>query len=129
MTVKNVTDYKVDTADRTKVYAWEGMTTGDTGRPINVAQWADKSVHVFGNFGSGASVPIEGSNDPRANPKDADHASAVWQTLTDAQGNALTFSSANLEQILENTWWIRPGAVVSGTNPSINVVIAMKRTN
>jgi hypothetical protein len=127
MTVTAVTDYHVDIPDRTKVYAWEGMSTDDTGHPVNIGLWSDKSVHFFGDFGSGATVVIQGSNDPRANPKHADHASAEWVTLTDPQGNAISKTAASLEQIMENTWWIRP-SVTGGTTPNLNVVITMKRS-
>lgn len=128
MAVTPITDYKADTADRTRVLAWEGMTTNDTGMPVNVALWADKSIHIFGNFGSGATVVWQGSNDPRANPKHDDHASATWLTLTDPQGNALSKTAEAIEQVLENTWWVRP-KVTGGTNPDIDVVTTMKRTN
>lgn len=48
-------------------------------------------MHVFGTFGS-ATVTIEGS----LNGVD-------WATLTDPQGNALTFTSARIEAISEAT--------------------------
>lgn len=128
MTVVTQIDYNVDVQDRTKVLAWEGLTTNDTGRPLNIGLWADKSVHFLGNFGSGATVVLQGSNDPRANPAHADHASAEWVTLTDPQGNALSKTAAGLEQVMENVWWIRP-SVTGGTSPDIDVVIKMKRNN
>ncbi len=108
-----------------RVIGWEGLTTGDTGRPLNVTAWSDKSIHFFGDFGSGATIILQGSNDPRANPLHADHANANWITLTDPQGNSISKTSAAIEQVLENPFWIRP-SVSGGTNPDLDAVIAMK---
>ena len=106
---------------------WEGLATGDTGLPVKFAKFSDKSVHIYGTFSGGTTVVLQGSNDPRANPDHADHASAVWTGLTDAQGNAISVTAAAIEQVLENPLWIRP-SVASGSSDSITVSLVGKKT-
>lgn len=102
---------------------WAGLTTNDTGRPYEVAGLPDKTVQIFGNFGSNASVALEGSNDPRVlEDVAAGTTTAAWFPLTDAQGNAITKTAAAGEVIQENPRFIRP-AVTLGTSPSITVII------
>lgn len=101
---------------------WEGLTTNDTGVPWERSDFQDKTVQIYGDFGSGATVTLQGSNDPRANPNDADHASAVWFSLTDPQANAIAKTAAAGEQILENPRWIRP-SVTGGTSPDLDIAI------
>lgn len=105
--------------NNTQVVTWSGLTTNSLGDPWLRNDYADKCVQIFGDFGSGASVTIEGSNDPRVI---SDPSNAVWFTLTDPQANALTKTSAAGEQILENPRWIRPN-VTLGTSPDITVII------
>jgi hypothetical protein len=127
MTVVSPTDYQIKVDDKVRTLCWEGLGDGDTGRPVNVGQWADKSIHLFYTSGSGATLVMQGSNDKRANPKDANHASAVWQTLKDGfQNNISTTVNAGY-QIQENYEWVRP-TVTGGSSPVVNASLHMKRT-
>jgi hypothetical protein len=111
-----------------KYFVWETLTsTNTTGTPVELAKYTDKSVHIYGTFDT-TTVLIEGSNDPRANPKHVDHASAVWATLPDPQGNAISKTAAGLEQVLDNTKWIRPNLSVAGGSSDIDVaMVAIRR--
>jgi hypothetical protein len=88
---------------------WTGFqVSGDTGAPFACPNLADKSVQVEGIFG-GATLTIEGSNmvdDP------------IFETLNDAEGNPLTFTSAGIRQVLENTYWVRP--ILSNADLALN---------
>ena len=86
------------------VAKWEGLGIGgsDVGSGFSCPNYPTKSVQVLGTFG-GATVTLQGSNIPD-NPE--------YATLNDAEGDALTFASAGIKQMLENAYWIRP--VVSG---------------
>jgi len=77
-----------------------GTWGDDTGRPIDVSAFPDKTVQMSGTFG--AAVVIEGSNDV--------FGKSVWNTLVDPQGTAISMSSAGIEEVLENPYWIRPNA-------------------
>ena len=90
------------------VMKWLGLrVTGDIGKPIALANFPDKSVQLIGIFGAGGTVVIQGNN--KIDPDNPDTPPADdWQTLTDPLGSSLSFTSAGLKQIQENTYWIRP---------------------
>ncbi len=88
---------------------WSGLLSGDDGDWLDAAMLADKSVHVYGTFGVGGTVVIEGSNNK-----------STARTLTDPQGNALSFTQESIEQVLENTKWIRPR--VTGGDGTTNLI-------
>jgi hypothetical protein len=111
-----------------EMWAWAGLDGDDTGIPVKFAKYSDKTAHIYSPtaaYGS-ATVTIEGSNDPRANPAHASHASALWVTLTDAQGNAISKTSDAIETILENPLWIRP-KTAGGTSSDVTVAIVGRR--
>jgi len=85
---------------------WEGLTktTDDTGEPYICPHYADKSVQLIGTLGVGGVCTIQGSN-----MKD----SPTYATLNDAQGNAMTMDALKIEQILENSYLVRP-AITAG---------------
>lgn len=88
------------------------LTGTDDGRPEVAPQYPNKSVQVTGTFGGGT-VLIEGSND----------GGTTWSTLTDPQGNALSFTvTGAIEKVQENTQLIRPRASVGVTSVTVNLV-------
>ena len=85
-----------------KLVKWVGLTASDTGQPFNVAAYPDKTVQFLGTFGG--NVLIEGS-------MDTDPSTAVYATLNDPQGNALSvISAAKVENVLEHVYLLRPSA-------------------
>jgi hypothetical protein len=91
---------------------WTGLLNGDSGLPITAATLSNKTVQVVGTFGTGGTVVIEGSND-----------GTNYDTLTDPQGNALTFLAAGLKSILENPQYIRPNVTVGDGTTDLSVFI------
>jgi hypothetical protein len=87
-----------------------------TPAPFEWVEWADKSVQVIGNFNAGTIV-IEGSND-----------GVNWATLTDPQGNALSKTTAFIEQILEATRYVRP-RVSAGAGVDLDVFFVLRRAS
>lgn len=71
----------------------------------------DRSVQIEGTFDS-ATVVLQGSND-----------GTNWYTLTDPQGNAISKTSAALEQISEATRYIRPSVSSAGGSTSLTVTV------
>lgn len=83
---------------------WEALTTTDTeGAPAELIAYSDRSVQVVGTF-DGASLQLQGSND-----------GTNYKVLTDPQGNALTFTTTNIEAIAELTRYIKPVVTVAGS--------------
>ena len=97
------------------VATWPSMLNGDDGQPIELANFADRSVQVHGTFGVGGMVVIEGSLDGEN-----------YATLTDPQGNALAFSSAKIEAISELARWIRPRVTNGDGTTSLTVTMLLK---
>lgn len=89
---------------------WEGLLNGDTGSPESGAALSDRCVSVSGTFGAAGSVRLEGSNDL-----------ITWYTLTDLQGNALTFTAAGMEQVQENPFYVRPNVTAGDGTTSLVV--------
>ena len=97
------------------IVTWPGMTGSDEGQPFPMSFAADVSVQMEGDFGAG-NIAFEGSN-----YKD----SPVWRTLSDPQGNALSFNLSKIEQLLETVYQMRPKA--SGVN-SVAVKLFMRQS-
>lgn len=115
-----------DLPSSTMQYIWSGMTGSDTGLPVFAPNFADKTAHIYAatTFGSGT-VIIQGTNDLRGDPTHPDHANANWVTLADAQGNAISKTSAAIETILDNVLWLRPS--ISGATAADVVVSIIGR--
>ena len=99
------------------VFTWAAMANGDTGSPVSVAEFADRSLQVTGTFGAGGSVSGEGSND-----------STNYVALADPQGNALTFTTAKIEQVLECVQWLRPNVTAGDGTTSLTVTMFARRS-
>lgn len=96
------------------VATWAGLHLGDDGQPIELANFADRSVQVTGLFGGGK-VRIEGSLD-----------GANYAPLTDPQGNDLDIGAAKIEAISEVVRWIRPRVISGDGTTAINVTMLLK---
>jgi hypothetical protein len=94
---------------------WTPLANGDTGRFFDAPTLPDKTVQVFGTFGVGGSVNIEGSND----------GGTTWHILNDSrgEGNALTLTVADTRTILENPGLIRPNVTAGDGTTSLTVII------
>jgi hypothetical protein len=106
-----------------EVVTWVLANT-DTGQPWEIANYSDKTFQIFGTFGSGGSVTMQGSNDPRV-ITDADN--AVWFTLVDPQANAITKTSAGGETILENPLYIRPQCTAGDGTTALTVIVCARK--
>lgn len=96
------------------VASWPHLAQGDDGAPLGCAQYTDRSFQVVGTFG-GASVVVEGTND-----------GVNWATLTDPQGNNLTFTSAKIEMVSEATLKIRPRVIGGDVTTDLTVSALLK---
>lgn len=105
---------------------WSGFAaSGDVGTPIRIPAFPDRTVQIYGSFGTGGEITLEGSNDPRADPNNASYASSVWFPLTDPQGNSIVKTAAAGEAITELPEWVRPRAS-AGSGASIDVALYAK---
>lgn len=115
MAVRN--GQQVWTSKRVSTTTWTGLLNGDTGLPESPGRLSDRSVQVRGTFGAGGSVTIQGSND-----------NSIWATLRDPAGVALTFTAADIKQILESVNYIRPNVTAGDGTTSIIVILSAAST-
>ena len=94
------------------VAIWTPLTSANpNGDAFEWIHGRDRSVQLTGTFGN-ATVLIQGSND-----------GTNYVTLTDPQGNALSFTTAGLEQIEEATRYIKPTSSGGDGTQSVTVTI------
>lgn len=99
------------------IATYEHMAITDVGPGIEFYAYADRSVQVFGTFGAGGSVLIEGSND-------GEH----WSALADPQGSPLVFNTAKIEAVLECTRHLRPVVAAGDETTDITVLVFGRNT-
>lgn len=90
------------------------LANGDDGQPWDTQDFPDWSAQLLGTFGAGGTVVLEGSNQETP---------TVYSTLNDPQGNALSVTSAKIEQALELTRWVRPRVTAGDGTTAIQVHI------
>lgn len=109
-----VRSFPAQTNQRIVQLVWSPMAATDIGDAAAFAQYNDRSVQVSGTISAG-SISIKGSND-----------GVTYHTLTDPQGNPLSFSSAGLEAISELVFYIRPEASADLAGSGIFVTLIAK---
>lgn len=89
---------------------WEAVDGVDTGAGVDMGGYPDRTVTATGDFGGGT-VTIEGSND-----------GTVWQTLSEPDGTALTFTANGVAVIAESTQYVRQ-TMAGGAAADVDVII------
>lgn len=96
---------------------WAAMANGDSGTPVQLDAFADRSLQVTGTFGVGGSCTLEGSND-----------GVNYFALHNPQGTLIAQTAAGLVQILELTLWVRPRVTAGDGTTSLVAVMTAGRT-
>ena len=99
------------------VITWTGLDNDDSGIPVDLVDFPDKTVTITGTFGAAGSITMEGSND-----------NTNWFALTDPQGNAITKTSAAMELIVEAPRYVRPRVTAGDGTTSLTVRMLCRRT-
>jgi hypothetical protein len=102
-----------------RLVCWEGMLNGDTGNPLFLARFSDKSVQLIGTLGTGGNCRIEGSNQDGGTP--------TFLPLNNPQGTVLDMAALGIKEILENTYLIRPNITGGDGTTSLNVYLLVKQ--
>lgn len=110
-------------------YSCSGLTftSTDTMQPIEVPNYSDKCVQVYGTFGVGGSISFYGSNDVADLALQPDNAASGWCPLVDPQGNAITKTAKGIEQILENPRYITAKVTAGDGTTNLKVFITCRR--
>lgn len=94
------------------VVSWLNLATGDTGDPIMLPEWADKTVQISDTIGT-STAALEGSNDK-----------ASWDVLRAPDSTDLSFTAGLpvVKAVLENPLWVRPN-VSGGAGATVDVIL------
>ena|SRR3990167_7608547 len=114
MTVRAASVVRQATGVPAVLVTWVALAIGDTGEPVSLLDYPDKTVTVEGTIGGGT-LTMQGSND-----------GTNYYSLTDPQGSAIALTAAGIKLITENPVWIRPSA--SGGAPTFQVRILCRRS-
>lgn len=121
MTVRiPVIEYQVDGNANIARVVWTGLANGDTGDPVKMGDWADRTVQITGTFGTGGSINLEGSCDKETE-------SPTYFILTDPQGSAITKTAAAAEVFEESPLIIRPNVTAGDGTTSLTVKMVCRR--
>ena len=106
MAVKDVT---FSVAGEVATAVWAAGAGGDTGKPVRMAAYPDKTAQVAGDA---TGVAIQGSHD-----------GTNWFALTDPAGETIDLAGATFDMVLvrENPLYIRP-SITGGTSTVVIVV-------
>lgn len=114
-----VVDYQVVDLDANQQYPtgvrvvlWEGMNANDTATAYTAPQYSGKVVQASG---SGAAVTMQGTLVPTATVP-------VWSTLHDPASADLVLSDAEIRQVLEDCYQIRP-TMSTGTDIDVYLMV------
>lgn len=99
---------------------WSGLLNGDTGAPLYASALPDRTIQVKGTFGAGGSLTMEGSNDD----------GTTYHAVNDSrgEGNALTFTAADMRMASENPEALRPNVTAGDGTTSLVVIMISKST-
>ncbi len=84
--------------DKTVTVTWSGLEDNDTGVPVYLARYPDKTMQITGDFSGSAAVTMQGSN----------LATPSWGALNDAQGVVIAPTTNECILIAGSPLQIRP---------------------
>ena len=109
-------DYTVEEVstrgDHCHILTWVALANGDEGVALQMPGSADRTAQVFGTFGSGGTVRIEGSNN-----------GVNWSPLRDAVYANLDVTAEGVYSIVEVTRYLRPR--VTGGDGATALTVAL----
>jgi hypothetical protein len=98
------------------VFTWTPIGSSDTGLVANYTGSGDRTIQVFGTFGSGGTLILEGSND-----------GSNWAQLRDPTGTLISFTAAGIKAVLEHAVCIRPRATGGDGTTALTAILAVRR--
>ena len=104
---------------RTYRVIWTNLANNDTGAPVSLPGAADVTIQVFGTFGTGGTVTMEGCLE--ATPVN-------YFSLKDPQGNAMTYTAADAEMVSQVSTHIRPNITGGDGSTSLTIIALFRST-
>ena len=100
------------------IVTWGPMQLSDTGQPIDLVGFADRSIQVEGTFGAGGTVELQGSNDL-----------TNFRVLHDPYSNPLDYTFARIDHLTEIPVLMRPAVLSGDGTTAIVVTMYIRRTD
>lgn len=120
MAIRNpIVNNDVSPAGAVKLILWTGLLNGDTGDWVRFAQFSGKTFQVFGTFGTGGSVTLQGSNDG-STPVNV-------STLSSWQATPLTLTATGFATSRDMPIWVRPIVTAGDGTTNVSVSLAAHR--
>lgn len=113
-----------DVPGRSTLYTWNLLTSDTVGESISHPGSSDRTVQFIATQAGSATAILEGSN---ALPDVAD-ADATWFTLTDGQGNSISFTASGGEMVAENILRYRPRLSIAGSGADWIITLLSRST-
>lgn len=99
---------------------WTGLLNTDDGLPLDAMGWPDKTVTVYGTFGVGGAVAVEGKA----------RAATNYNSVNDShgEGNALVLiAESQMARLNENPEHVRPHVIGGDGDTDLTMVITCTR--
>jgi len=106
-----------DLPGRSTLYTWNLSTANTDGDSISHPGSSDRTVQFIANTAGAATAILEGSND-----------NTNWFTLTDGQGNSISFTSSGGEMVAENVLHYRARLSIGGSGADWTVLLFSRST-
>jgi hypothetical protein len=95
---------------------WLLLTDNDEGAPVDLSNYPDRSAQVFGTWGAGGTVQIQGSND-----------GTNYHALTDPPGATWSKTADGLSAVAEYTRFIKPVVTVGDGTTDLTCALLARR--
>ena len=103
-----------------KVIKWTGLLNGDTGAWYTYSgKYPDKCFQVFGTFGAGGTVVLQGTCEEIATP-------ANPLTLSDVWGVAISKTAAAIVPVAQSPAQIRPSVTAGDGTTNLTVYLTIR---
>lgn len=101
-------------------FTWVGLLNGDDGAPISIPGAADMTVQVFGTFGTGGVIILQGSceESPPSN----------YFQMRDQGDNLISFIVADGESVGPIAAFIRPRVTEGDANTDLTMILLARST-
>jgi len=100
------------------------LANGDSGQPFESGLMTDVTAQVYGTFGTGGSLSMQGSNDPRVvTDYAAGTSTAQWFPIEDNLGNAWTKTAAGGDIVLQSPRFLRPICTAGDGTTALTLIL------
>ena len=100
-------------------HTWNLTTADATGEAISHPGSSDRTVQLIADTAGSATAILEGS---------LESTPVTWFTLTDGQGNAISFTASGGEMVAENVLWLRPRLSTAGSGADWRILLMSRST-